>query len=97
MAKVNNYQTFSQVDYCISQYYLEPVYARLRGGMVKIGPNGEEKQLRMDNAFFETPASAMAGLIGHMQANYGGVVPFLQEAGVTRDVMDAIRKKWVAR
>ena len=98
-------------DYCVSAVYLEPVFAKMRSGAMDLGlkppagslPEGVKPpdlsgipdMPKFDNDFFETPASAMLNLVDYFQTTYGGVVPFLREIGVTDQVMDAIRAKFV--
>lgn len=85
-------------DYCVSQIFLEPVYEKMRSGAMKLGtPPGEEpgKEPKMDDSFFETPASAMLTLIGYLDKTYGGVVEYLKVIGVSQETMDAIRHKFV--
>ncbi len=85
-------------DYCVSQVYLEPVYARMRSGMMDLGPAPEGQDggpHKMDDSFFNTPAEAMLKLIDYLTENYGGVVEYLRLIGVSEETMDAIRGKFV--
>ena len=88
-------------DYCVSQVYLEPVYAQMRSGAL-MGPppeaEGDPKeqgfQPPMDDSFFQTPASAMLTLIDYLTENYGGVVEYLRHIGIPQSLMDKIREKF---
>ena len=86
-------------DYCVSQIYLEPVYARMRSGALKLSTQGtittEDVPGGMDR-FFHTPASAMLALMDHIQSAYGGAEAFVRACGVPQNVVDAIRRKFVA-
>lgn len=84
-------------DYCVSQVFLEPVYEKMRSGKLKLGPPppGQEGALKMAPQFFETPARAMLTLIAHLEETYGGVVPYLLSIGVSQEIMDKIRLKFV--
>lgn len=90
-------------DYCVSQLFLEPVYEKMRSGMLKmghppVGPEGEGKDAppmpKMEGGFFETPASAMLTLIDYLTEKYGGVVPYLRSIGISEETMNAIREKF---
>ena len=67
-------------DYCVSQVYLEPVFEKMRSGNMKMGPLPENTDgahegpggPRMDDGFFQTPASAMLTLIDYLTERYGG-------------------------
>lgn len=89
-------------DYCVSAIYLEPVFEKMRSGRMALGPkpeNGEQPPAmpKFDNAFFETPASAMLNLVDYLRKQYGGVVEYLREIGVQEETMDRIREKFVER
>lgn len=84
-------------DYCVSQVYLEPVYEKMRSGAMNLGapPPGDKGGPKMDEKFFQTPASAMLTLTDYLTKTYGGVVEYLTYIGVPQETMDAIRKKFV--
>lgn len=88
-------------DYCVSQLFLEPVYEKMRSGMLKMGPppgdaGGKDAppMPKMDGSFFETPASAMLTLIDYLTETYGGVVAYLKTIGIPEETMNAIREKF---
>lgn len=82
-------------DYCVSQVYLEPVYEKMRSGMLKLGaPPGEKEMPKMDDSFFQTPASAMLMLLEYLQKTYGGVVEYLKTIGITDELLAALRDKF---
>ncbi len=97
-------------DYCVSQIFLEPVYEKMRSGMMQLGmppehredgdgpggPDGPKGGMppRMDDSFFQTPATAMLTLIDYLTDTYGGVTEYLRRIGVGEDVMEAIREKF---
>ncbi len=84
-------------DYCVSELFLEPVYARMRNGTLPLGapPGGNPPPPQQGEDFFATPASAMLGLISYMEGKYGGVVGYLRQAGLTEETFSAIRRKFV--
>lgn len=84
-------------DYCVSQVFLEPVYEKMRSGKLQLGPPppGQEGALKMEPQFFETPPRAMMTLITYLTETYGGVVHYLQKIGVSQDIMDKIRAKFL--
>lgn len=85
-------------DYCISQIYLEPVYARMRTGKMDLGPAPDGADMPgMDDSFFKTPAEAMLTLIDYLVEKYGSVVDYLRLIGVSEETMDKIRSKFVDR
>lgn len=84
-------------DYCVSQVYLEPVYEKMRSGTMKLGtPPGEKPgtEPKMDDSFFQTPASAMLTLIDYLENTYGGVVEYLKMIGVSSEIMEEIKVKF---
>ena len=83
-------------DYCISQIYLAPVYARMRSGKVDLGPPPGGADLPpMEESFFKTPPEAMLTLIDYLVDKYGSVVDYLRLIGVSEDTMDKIREKFI--
>lgn len=86
-------------DYCVSQVYLEPVFAKMRSGQLDIGapPQGAEDSAPqgMGDSFFKTPAEAMLTLINYLEEKYGGVVEYLRLIGISEEVMNKIRAKFV--
>ena len=89
-------------DYCVSQVFLEPVYEKMRSGKMRLGPipaEESEKKLppvpKMDQSFFETPASAMLTLIDYLKDQYGGVTKYLRSIGVSEEIMEKIREKFI--
>ena len=89
-------------DYCVSQVFLEPVYEKMRSGKMRLGPipaAESEKKLspvpKMDQSFFETPASAMLTLIDYLKDQYGGVTKYLRSIGVSEEIMEKIREKFI--
>lgn len=85
-------------DYCISQIYLAPVYARMRSGKMDLGPAPDGADVpKMDDSFFKTPAEAMLTLIDYLVDKYGSVVDYLRLIGVSEETMDKIRNKFIDR
>ncbi len=79
-------------DYCVSELYLQPVFEAMRSGRIITRPGGPTAY---DPSIFHTPASAMLGLVDYLTETYGSVPAYLETAGVTADVADAIRARFV--
>lgn len=79
-------------DYCVSEVYLQPVFQAMRNGQVQVRKSG----CRFDDSIFHTPASAMLALEDYLTGRYGSVTEYLRTAGVTDDVLEDIRRKFVA-
>ena len=87
-------------DYCVSQIYLEPVYALMRTGKMELGPTPDGKDapdMGGSGFFFTTPAEAMLTLIDYLTEKYGSVVDYLRLIGVKEETMDKIREKFIDR
>lgn len=84
-------------DYCVSQVYLEPVYQKIREGKMHLGPKLEKEGgmegPKMDESFFQTPASAMLTLIDYLTERYGGPVEYLRIIGLPEHTIAALRTK----
>ena len=80
-------------DYCVSEIYLQPVFAAMRSGTLVTRPGGP---IAYDPSVFRTPPSAMMGLLDYLERTYRSVLGYLKSAGVTEEVFAAIRKKFVA-
>ena len=78
-------------DYCVSEIYLQPVFAAMRSGAL----SGPGDNFQYDETMFHTPASAMLGFLEYLCGRYGSVEAYLHTAGVTDEVLNAIRKKFV--
>ena len=81
-------------DYCVSQVYLEPVYARMRSGMMNLGDK-DGKAPPMDDSFFRTLPESMKTLIDYLTENYGGVVAYLHKIGVQEDTIEKLRARFL--
>lgn len=84
-------------DYCVSELYLAPVYAKMRSGEMKLGvqPGGKPTCIPGGDfeRFFHTPAKAMLDFIGGLERDYGGVVNFIRSCGVPEETIIALRRK----
>ena len=49
----------------------------------------------MDEGFFSTKAENMLKLIDYLTETYGGVVEYLRLIGISEELMDRIRDKFV--
>jgi len=78
-------------DYCVSEVYLDWIYTRLRKKM-NLPEGGEEIE-----PFFKTAPLNMRILLAHWKENYGGVVGFLKDCGVTDECIEKIRRRMLAQ
>ena len=76
-------------DYCVSEVYLDWIYARFRE-FTHLPEGGDEVA-----PFFKTAPLNMRILLVHWDENYGGVCGFLRACGVTEDCMETIRRRLV--
>lgn len=76
-------------DYCVSEVYLEWIYARLRK-MMNLPEGGAEIE-----PFFKTAPVNMRTLLLHWQEQYGGVKGFLKDCGVSEDCVEILRHRLV--
>lgn len=85
MAKVNNYQTFSQVDYCISQYYSKYMASTLVQEKKRIEKN-QTKEL-MDAIDKESGRSIWAQAVDSRH----GVTPAYRAKSKSMPMVNGIR------
>lgn len=80
-------------DYCLSEVYLQPVFAAMRSGQVQVRKAGGG----YDDSVFHTPFTAMAEFQDYLIETYGSVMEYLRTARVSESVIAAIREKFVQR
>ncbi len=77
-------------DYCVSELYLQPVYAKLRASLPVSSTPGQT-----DEPFFHTPAAAMFTLIDYLTERCGSVTDYLRAIGAPEETLARIREKLV--
>ena len=86
-------------DYSLSMSYLGRRYGAM-AARFKDGPGfgtaiDEEGNPVLSSGFFSTLPTYMRKALEHLDKNYGGMIPYLKECGVTDDVMELIKKRLV--
>jgi len=78
-------------DYCLSQVYLQEMFAAMRDGSLTIrpGPNHFEEYV------FQTPFTAMTAFYDFLTAQYGSILGYLRHIGVTETTLQALKTKSV--
>lgn len=80
-------------DYCLSQVYLQPMFAAMRDGSLTIRPG----KTQFADYVFQTPYTAMVKFFDFFEAEYGGVRAYLLAAGVTEQALQRLEDKLVKR
>ncbi|MBP3634811.1 MAG: tyrosine-protein phosphatase [Oscillospiraceae bacterium] len=78
-------------DYCLSEVYLQDMFAAMRDGSLTIreGPSNFKPYV------FHTPYTAMAKFYDFLTETHGSVKGFLLDIGVTEQSLEKLRKKFV--
>ena len=78
-------------DYCLSQIYLQDMFARMRDGSLTIrqGPSNFEDYV------FQTPFTAMMKFYDFFTGEFGGVRNYLLDVGVTEAQLARLEEKLV--
>lgn len=83
-------------DYCVSEVYLRQKYIDLFNKRPPMGPNfGNGAESSLDDPFFSTSHVNMRTLLESLENEYGGIIPYLKDAGLTEDVISAVRSKLI--
>lgn len=77
-------------DYCMSEVYLQPLFAAMREDVLRRGGT-------VDESLFRTPYTAMLAMQDGLCARYGSVLDYLRTTGLRDETMQTIREKFVAR
>lgn len=78
-------------DYCLSQVYLQDMFAAMRDGSLVIA----EGRTHFEEYVFQTPFTAMVKFYDYLTAEYGSVRNYLLDIGVTEETLEKLRKKLV--
>ena len=80
-------------DYCLSQVYLQKMFAAMRDGSLTIrqGPSNFKPYV------FQTPFTAMFGFYDYLTETYGSVRGYLLDIGVTEDTFAKLEEKFIER
>ena len=80
-------------DYCISQVYLQEMFAAMRDGSLTIRPG----KTHFEDYVFQTPFTAMTKLYDFLVENHGSVRSYLLNIGVTEETLAKLEDKLVER
>ena len=78
-------------DYCLSQVYLQKMFAAMRDGSLTIRPGGSH----FEEYVFQTPFTAMTAFYDYLTENYGSITGYLRHIGVTEESLMQLKKKFV--
>jgi len=80
-------------DYCLSQVYLQDMFAAMRDGSLTIreGPSNFKPYV------FQTPFTAMMKFYDFLTETYGSVTGYLKDIGVTDETLTALEEKFIQR
>ena len=78
-------------DYCLSQVYLQDMFAAMRSGTLVIA----EGRTHFEEYVFQTPFTAMTKFYDYFIEEYGSVHNYLLDIGVTEETLEKLREKLV--
>ena len=78
-------------DYCLSQVYLQEMFAQMRDGSLTI----RQDPASFEEYVFQTPFTAMLKFCDFFIEEYGGVRSYLLSIGVTEAQLEQLEKKLV--
>ena len=85
-------------DYSLSMSYLGRRYSSMAKRFAE-GPIGtsldEDGMPELGSGFFATLPTYMRRTLVYLDKNYGGMLPYLRECGVTQETMDKIKTRFV--
>lgn len=78
-------------DYCLSQVYLQDMFAAMRDGSLRI----RKEPSHYEEYVFRTPFEAMVKFYDFLTENFGSVTGYLKDIGVTDTAIARLREKFV--
>jgi len=78
-------------DYCLSEIYLQKMFAGMRDGSLRI----REKPSHYEDYVFHTPFEAMLKFYDFLTEHYGSVTGYLKDIGVTDTAIKRLKEKFV--
>lgn len=78
-------------DYCLSQVYLQKMFAAMQDGSLSI----RQEPSSFKPYVFETPFTAMLGFYDYLTETFGSVRGYLSDIGVTEEAISKLEKKFV--
>ena len=78
-------------DYCVSQVYLQDMFAAMRSGALTI----REGKTHFEDYVFQTPFTAMLKFYDFFVEEYGSVRNYLLDIGVTEETLEKLKSKLV--
>ena len=80
-------------DYCLSQVYLQDMFAAMRDGSLSI----RREPSNFEEYVFQTPFTAMVKFYDFFTEEYGGIRNYLLHTGVTEETLARLETKLVER
>lgn len=80
-------------DYCLSQVYLQDMFAAMKSGALTIRPGATF----FEDYVFQTPFTAMTKFYDYFVEEFGGVRNYLLDVGVTEETLARLEEKFVDR
>lgn len=78
-------------DYCLSQVYLQDMFAAMKSGALSIRPEATF----FEDYVFQTPFTAMTKFYDYFIENFGSVRNYLLDVGVTEETLRKLEEKLV--
>lgn len=78
-------------DYCLSEVYLQKMFAGMRDGSLSI----RKEPSQYEEYVFHTPFEAMTKFYDFLTENYGSVTGYLKDIGVTDHAIRKLKNKFV--
>ncbi len=78
-------------DYCLSQVYLQDMFAAMRDGSLTIRPGNTH----FEEYVFQTPFTAMLKFYDFFTEEFGGIRNYLLDVGVTEETLHKLEQKLV--
>lgn len=78
-------------NYAVSEIHMRPVYLKL----AHLLPGGAATEEDLDRGFFCTSHGNMRAVVSYLGETYGGICEYLHACGVTDELMQRVRDKFV--
>ena len=78
-------------DYCLSQVYLQDMFAAMRDGTLTIRPG----KTHFEEYVFQTPFTAMLKFYDFFTEEFGGIRNYLLDVGVTEQTLRKLEQKLI--
>lgn len=78
-------------DYCLSQVYLQDMFEGMRTGRITI----RKEPGNFEDYVFQTPFQAMLDFYDFFTREFGGIVPYLRDIGVTEKSLAKLKARFL--